>query len=219
MTDGRAAKSLASPGSSLTESLASPRVAMRLLLVFLAAKLVLLVALALNSAFVMDEYWMVVHGLLSTDNLYKEIWPSKTLLYTPFFRIPHLLAEDAVEIMLLARAQMTAVAMGALGLFYLVARQIGRSRLEALFLVALVLSFRSQIEWAFITRPEPLALLYALAALWLVTRGRGGLGLCLAAELVSGIAVLTLRLRPAGRSGCWSSPVEPRTGASCLAAA
>lgn len=193
MSDGTAATPSANVEETVAGALTRPGTLVRILLVFLVAKLVILAALALNSAFVMDEYWMAVHGLFNADHLYKEIWPSKTVLYAPVFRIPHVLAESSVQIMLVARAEMTAVAVAALGLLYLVARQIGRSRLEAIFLVALVLSFRSQIEWAFLTRPEPLALFYALAALWLVTRGRGGLALCFAAGLVSGVAFLTLQ--------------------------
>jgi hypothetical protein len=169
------------------------RTAVGIVFAVLAAKLAFLVVLALNSAFVMDEYAMAVHGLFSIDHLYKEIWPAKTVLYAPIFRIPHLLAEGAAEIMLVARAQMSAVAVGALALLYLVARQIGRSRLEALLIVVVVLTFRSHIEWAFMVRPEPVALLYGLAALWLVTRRRGGLGLCLVAGLISGVAFLTLQ--------------------------
>ncbi len=193
MTDGIAAVPSMNSGNSLIRTLSRPGVALRIAAAFIAAKLIFLVALALNSAFVMDEYWTVVHGLFGLDHLYKDIWPAKTVLYAPFFRLPHLLGEGAVGIMLTARALMAAAAIGALWLLYLVARQIGRSRLEAAFIVALVLSFRSQIEWAFLARPEPLALLYATAALWLATRGRGGLGLSLAAGLVSGIAFLTLQ--------------------------
>ncbi len=40
---------------------------------FLATNLAFSVVLAFNSAFVMDEYWMVVHGLFNIDHLYKEI--------------------------------------------------------------------------------------------------------------------------------------------------
>jgi hypothetical protein len=193
MSDGMAATPSMNTDTSLIRALSRPGTLVRILAVFIAAKIVFLTALALNSAFVMDEYWTVVHGLFGLDHLYRDIWPAKTVLYAPVFRLPHLLGEGAVEIMLVARALMSAVAIGALWLLYLVARQIGRSRLEAAFIVALVLSFRSQIEWAFLARPEPLALLYAMAALWLATRGRGGLGLCLAAGLVSGIAFLTLQ--------------------------
>ena len=42
-------------------------------------------------------------------------------------------------------------------------------------------------------RPEPVALFYGLAALWLVTRRQSGLGLCLLAGLISGVAFLTLQ--------------------------
>lgn len=193
MSEGRVIAPSTLPDDSLLGRLAKPAILIRILLVFLAVKLVVLVALAFNSAYFMDEYWLVVHGLFEVQHLYKEIWPSKTVLYVPIFRIPHLLGEGAVEIMLLARAQMTIVAFAALALLYLVARQIGRNRLEAAFVVALVLAFRSYIEWAFSVRPEALALFYAVVGLWLVTRERRGLALCFAAGLVNGIAFLTLQ--------------------------
>ena len=106
--------------------LAKPGILVCILFVYLAAKLVLLIGLSLHTAFVMDEYWMVVHGLFNVDHLYKEIWPSKTVLYAPVFRILHVLGEEVVEIMFLARAEMAVLAIGSLGLLYLVARQIGR---------------------------------------------------------------------------------------------
>jgi hypothetical protein len=193
MSDGLAARPSIDADGSLIRAQSGSDWLEAALLVLIAVKLVFLFMLALNSAFIMDEYWTVVHGLIGIDHLYKEIWPTKTVLYAPAFRMPHVLGEDAVEIMLLARSQMTVLAIGSMGLLYLIARQIGRDRLVALFIVALVLSFRSHVEWSFITRPEPLALFYALAALWLVTRGRGGSGLCLVAGLVSGVAFLTLQ--------------------------
>jgi hypothetical protein len=193
MSDGIVAASATNSDGSLIGALSKPSALARILLVFIAAKLVVLVILAVNTTFLMDEYWTVVHGLIGVDHLYKEIWPSKTVLYAPLFRLAHLVGDGAVEIMLLARAEITVVAFATLGLIYLVARQLGRSRLEALFIVAMVLAFRSYIEWAFIARPEPLALLYGMAALWLATRPRGGLGACFAAGLVSGIAFLTLQ--------------------------
>jgi len=61
-----------------------------------AAKLIFLVALALNSAFVMDEYWMVVRGLFGLDHLYKDI----SVFQAAVVRLPHLMADWAVEIML-----------------------------------------------------------------------------------------------------------------------
>ena len=163
------------------------------LLAFLLAKLVLLVVLALNSAFVMDEYWMAGHGLFNIDNLYKEVWPAKTVLYAAFFRVAHALGDGAVQVMLSARVQSTAVAIAGLGLLYLIARGIGRSRLEALFVVCVVLAFASYIEWAFMVRPEPLALFLALGALWAATRKDGRLRACFAAGLLSGLAFLTMQ--------------------------
>ncbi len=80
MSDGTVATPSTNVEKSVAGVLLRPGTLVRILLVFLAAKLVILITLALNSAFVMDEYWMVVHGLFKVDHLYKEIWPSKTVL-------------------------------------------------------------------------------------------------------------------------------------------
>jgi hypothetical protein len=169
------------------------------LLTFITLKLIFLFVLALNSAFVMDEYWTAVHGLFRLDHLYREIWPAKTVLYAAFFRIPHLLAEDSVRIMLLARTQQALLAVIGLSIVYGIARNIGRGRTEAWLAVAVILAFAGYIEWIFMVRPEPIALVLGLAGLWLVTRAPGDgatapgtrVGSVFVAGLLAGLAFLT----------------------------
>jgi hypothetical protein len=166
------------------------------LFTFIALKLLLLFILALNLAFIMDEYWMAVHGLFRPGDLYREIWPEKTILYAAFFRIPHLLADDSVRIMLLARTQQALLALVGLGLVYGIARNIGRGRVEVWLVVAVVLAFAGYIEWIFMVRPEPIALVFALAGLWSVTRAPvdeadAGIVPILIAGVLAGLAFLT----------------------------
>ena len=99
-----------------------------ILLVFLTVKVVFLVVLAVNTAFIMDEYTHFADARLSLANVYQTVWPPKTLLYAAFFGIAHWFADGAVQLMLVARVQSAAVAMASLGLLYLIARQLGRGR-------------------------------------------------------------------------------------------
>ena len=158
--------------------------------IFIAAKLVTLAVLGVNTAFIMDEYWIADHALRSPALLYQDIFPAKTQLYAAFFRIAHWLADDAVQVMLTARVQGVALAGFGLGLVYLIALNIGRSRLEALFIVCVILAFSSFMERAFMVRPEPLATVFALGALWVATRRHQTFWLCFAAGLISGLAFL-----------------------------
>ena len=158
--------------------------------IFIAAKLVTLAVLGVNTAFIMDEYWIADQALRSPAYLYQDIFPAKTQLYAAFFRIAHWLADDAVQVMLTARVQGVALAGFGLGLVYLIARNIGRSRLEALFILCVILAFSSFMERAFMVRPEPLATVFALAALWVATRRHQTFWLCFAAGLISGLAFL-----------------------------
>jgi hypothetical protein len=114
-------------------------------------------------------------------------------LYAAFFRVSYSIQDTAVGMMLLARLQSAAVALAGLGLLYLIARRIGRSRLEAGFAVAVVLAFSSYIEWAFMVRPEPLALGLATCALWVVVRSQGSWLQYLLAGLLSGLAFLVMQ--------------------------
>ncbi len=166
------------------------RAALIALSIFIVAKLVTLAVLGMNTAFIMDEYWIADQALRSPAYLYQDMFPAKTQLYAAFFRIAHWLADDAVQVMLTARVQGVVLAGLSLCLVYLIALNIGRSRLEALFILCVILAFSSFMERAFMVRPEPLATFFALGALWVATRRHQTFWLCFAAGLVSGLAFL-----------------------------
>lgn len=160
---------------------------------FIALKLAFLVLLAWNSKFIMDEYWLVGRVWLLSAEPYQSVWPAKTLLYAVFFKLAHWLGGDAVEVMQAARLQTVGLSILGLSVLYGIARNMGRDRLEALFALCVVLAVSSYMERAFMTRPEPLALFFALCALWVVTRGPGDLRAVLVAGLLSGLAFCTLQ--------------------------
>ncbi len=169
------------------------RGAFALLWVFLAVKLALLVVLAWNTKFLMDEYWLAGRVWLFDTDLYQSVFPPKTLLYAAFYQLAHWLGEGSVQIMQIARLQAVAASILGLGLLYAIARNIGRGRLEALFALCVVLAFSSYMERAFMTRPEAPATFLALAALWAVTRERGSLRAVFIAGLLSGLAFLIMQ--------------------------
>ncbi len=164
-----------------------------LMAVFLLAKLALLAVLSVNTQFLMDEFPHVQHALLVDQRPYQDVWPFKTLLYAYFYRPAFWLGGSSVDVMQIARLQTFGLALAALILLYGIARNLGRSCLEGLFVLCLALGFSSFMERVFSTRPETLALVFALGALWVVTRWRTGARACLGAGVLSGLAFLTLQ--------------------------
>ncbi len=163
------------------------------MLAFVAVKLVLLAILSVNTQYLMDEYPHVIQALLVDQNPYQDVWPYKTLLYAYFYRFAFWLGGDAVEVMRIARVQTFVLTLIVLGVLYGVARNLERSRLEGLFVVSMALGFSSYMEWAFTARPETLAVVFTVAALWVVTRWSARPWACLAAGLLSGASFLTLQ--------------------------
>ncbi|MFQ5773866.1 MAG: hypothetical protein ACE5GS_05060 [Kiloniellaceae bacterium] len=158
---------------------------------FIAVKVALLFVLGVNAQYLMDEYAMARHALLIDQNPYQDVWPHKTLFYAYLYRIAFWLGGDSVEVMRFARIETLAVALASLALLYAIARNLGRSRLEAGLALCVALGFSTLMERAFMVRPEPLALLFGLGALWAVTRGAVRPSACLLAGLLSGAAFLT----------------------------
>ncbi|MCZ6604933.1 MAG: hypothetical protein O7A03_07290 [Alphaproteobacteria bacterium] len=169
------------------------QVALGVLLVVLLAKVAVFVALAMEAQYIMDEYWLVGDGLIFERAPYREVWPAKTLLYAAFFAIAHWLGDSANGIMTLARGQSALAALATLGVVYLIARRIGASLIEALFALVVLLSTTSFMEWGFIARPEPLALLFGALALLIVVGRDATPRSWILAGLLSGLAFLTLQ--------------------------
>lgn len=177
-------------GTDLVGSKAVP-LAYAVALTFVAFKALLLVRLAWRSFFVMDEFQHAGYARYFDYGLYDILWPFKTVLWAAYYRVSHALANDAVELMLLARMQATALALTMLVLVYRITRNTSHSRLQSLFAVAVVLSFSTFMERSFRIRAEPVAVVFALTAVWAVCRPRLSHWHVLAAGILSGAAFLS----------------------------
>ncbi|MCP4319678.1 MAG: hypothetical protein GY789_27795 [Hyphomicrobiales bacterium] len=164
--------------------------AIAVLLAILVAKISLLIAQAINSQYLMDEYAMINQALVVDERPYVDVWPNRTLLFAYLYRTAFWLEAGTVEIIRFARLESLAVALASLAVLYQVARGIGRTPIEALLVLCVALSFSSYMEWAYMVRPEPLALLFAIAALWVLVRRSPTGATIVLAGVISGLAFL-----------------------------
>lgn len=158
---------------------------------FVALKVLLLVGLAWNSFFVMDEFQHAGYARYFDYGLYDVLWPFKTVLWAGYYRLSHALANDATQLVRMARLQTIALALAMLALVYRITRNTGRSSLHSLFAVAVVLSFSTFMERSFRIRAEPIAVVFGLAAVWAVCRSRMFHWHVFAAGILSGAAFLS----------------------------
>lgn len=156
----------------------------------IACKILLFLALAWNSQFSIDE---LRHGgmFYYFDQFYKNFDPMKSVLYTIPFGLAHLLGESAFDKMILARMISAFFAILTLAFVYLIARKIGRDKTEALLIVAVTLGFTTFMERAFRVRAEPLALLFAVSALYRLINNLRNTRKILIVGLLCGAAFLT----------------------------
>lgn len=154
---------------------AEPRPGRRLLLatwLLLLAKTALFVAAAVNTQFVMDEYYLASSLQVPVADLYGAVNPVKTVLSLMVFRLAPLLAHDAVGIMVAARVETAVAALLVVALVVAVARKLGAARDSAWLAGLLLFSFSTYFERAFRIRADSLALLLGVAA-WHVSLGPG----------------------------------------------
>ncbi|WP_085801888.1 DUF7055 domain-containing protein [Roseovarius aestuarii] len=139
----------------------------------------------------MDEFWQFGQSKYLGDGFFDTIWPAKAVGYAVFYKPAHWLGWDAPSSLLLGRLQTALLAFGTLGLLFAIARALGQTRLQALLVIVLVLSFSTFIERIFRTRSEPLALFFATAALyWVVSRDTERRKTILIAGCLSGLSFL-----------------------------
>lgn len=159
--------------------------------VLFAAKAALLLALAVNTRFVMDEFWQFGQAKYLAE-FYDTIWPIKAVGYAALYLPAHWIGWDATSMLIAGRVEAALMALCTVGLTFLIARGMGEDRLRALVVVVVLLSFSTFMERAFRIRSEPSAILFATAALWCVVRHGAAptLRAIFAAGLLSGLAFL-----------------------------
>lgn len=148
------------------------RLLVALLLILCLAKVCLLFVLAVNSRYATDEYGQAEYSRYLGD-FYQQFDPIKNVLYAYFFQLAHGLSDDSVELMLTARLQGFALALGMIALCYSISRRLGAGRSASLFSVFVLLSFSTFMERAFRVRADTLAVFLALAGLWVALGADG----------------------------------------------
>ena len=140
----------------------------------------------------MDEFWQLGNAKYVFNGFFDEIQPGKAVGYAFFYKLAHILGWDSRSILLIGRFQTALVGCGVLALIYACARRLGESQFRALVIVLTVMSFSNFMERIFRTISEPLALLFASAALLMVLIDRAPSSKrILIAGVLSGLAFVT----------------------------
>ncbi len=160
--------------------------------VYVALKAFILIGLALNTRFVMDEFWHFSQPVYLFDGIFDSIWPAKAVGYALFFEIPHAVGWDAVSTLMAGRLSTAFLALALVWVIYMLVRAQGHDQLTALLAIALLLSISSFAERSFRLRSEPLAVLFSATALLYVVRyGADRARTVLLAGLLCGFAFVT----------------------------
>jgi hypothetical protein len=166
--------------------------ALKSLWLAILAKVTLLFVLALNTRFVMDEFWHFGQAKYLGNGLFDTIWPGKAVGYALFYKLAHVVGWDATSMLLAGRLQTALLGCATLFIVYALARAIGEDRLRSLLIVLLLLCFSTFIERIFRLRSEPLALFFGAAALLTMVRGEpDAWRRLLTAGVLSGLAFLS----------------------------
>lgn len=161
-----------------------------LMTAFIAAKLLFLFLLAGNSVFVMDEYTLAAHTQY-VDQFYHSYFPFKTVLSSFIYLPAYLLSSGSAQMALALRYQGAVLAIVMVLFVYLISRNMGRDRMEAIFAVCVALAVSTFMERIFRIRTEPIATLFAIMALWFVTKPYARNMSFICGGLLSGLAFLT----------------------------
>lgn len=159
---------------------------------FVLAKIAILLVLAVNTRFVMDEFWHFTQPVYLFDGTFDTIWPKKAVGYAVFYELSHLIGWDATSMLIAGRLTTAGLALVLTLCIYKCARALGYERMTAILAVALLLSFSTFIERGFRLRSEPLALLFAAMAVLVIVRYEADRAKTLfIAGLLSGLAFVT----------------------------
>ncbi|HEY6815678.1 MAG TPA: hypothetical protein VI168_09080, partial [Croceibacterium sp.] len=162
------------------------------LAVLIAIKLAVVFLFAWHIQYVMDEMGQIGFAKYLGGGIFETVQPTKALGFAAFYKLAHLIGEDAVSILRVGRLQVALLGCATLCMIYACARALHEDRLRALAIVLVLLSFSNFAERIYRTISEPIALFFAVAALLVVLRGASLSGRrLLVAGILSGLAFLT----------------------------
>lgn len=165
---------------------------MRLVCVLFATKLVVLIVLALNTLFVMDEFWQFGQSKYLWNGFYETIWPVKSVGYALWYAPAHELGWDATSTLLAGRLWAVSTVLATCAVIAAIGRALGYSWLATIMVLVLLLSVSTYMERSFRLRSETPATLFAALSLWVVVRRPAlpGLRAILSAGVFTGFAFL-----------------------------
>ncbi|MEO0372592.1 MAG: hypothetical protein AAF231_14125 [Pseudomonadota bacterium] len=159
--------------------------------VLFAAKIVMLAWLAINTQFVMDEFWQFGQTKYLWNGFYDTIWPVKSVGYAIWYAPAHWIGWDATSTVISGRIWAFATVLMTLCIVAAIGRRIGYSWLAVIAVLLLLLSVSTYMERSFRLRSETPAILFAALSLWVVLKdGLPSLRAVVAAGALTGCAFL-----------------------------
>jgi hypothetical protein len=198
---------------------AGARIAVLSSLLLILVKLPLLALAALRARIVMDEFFQGALSIVIPDDFYHGYDPIKTVLYAYVFDLARRVTHDAASLMLAARVEGLALALVVVLLAGWIGKRLGRTTPEALFGVAVLLSFSNFMERSFRVRSDSVSVFFIAgamtAATWAGVPAAAVSGVLVGAAFLStqkaafavaalGIGWASGALRPASRIGAYA---------------
>jgi hypothetical protein len=138
----------------------------------IAVKLAFVFVFAWHIRFVMDEFQQLGFAKYLGHGFFDTFQPAKAVGFQVFAKLAHLIGGDAVGILRVGRMQVALLACGTIAMVYGCARALGERPERALAILLILLSFSNFAERIARTRAEPLAVFFAVAALFVLLRGQ-----------------------------------------------
>ena len=105
--------------------------AVRAMWVALYLKISLLFIFAVNTMFVMDEFWQFGQAKHLFDEFFHTVWPGKTVGANLFFKLSHWIGWDAQSMVLSGRIQTALLTCATLYIIYRIALSMGEQAVYA----------------------------------------------------------------------------------------
>ena len=117
----------------------------------------------------MDEFLQGAFSIIIPDGFYRGYDPVKSVLYAYVFEVARRLTHDAASLMIAARLEGLGLALAGLCLVGWISRRLGRTTREALFAVAVLLSFSNFMERSFRVRSDSVAVFFIVTSMTAAT--------------------------------------------------
>lgn len=158
-----------SAGERSGDASAGAKFAVLVCLLFILGKVPLLALAAVRARIVMDEFLQGAFSIVIPDGFYHGYDPVKTVLYVYVFDLARRVSHDAASLMIAARVEGLVLALVVAALVGWIGKRLGRTTPEALFGVAVLLSFSNFMERSFRVRSDSVSVFFIACAMTAAT--------------------------------------------------